>query len=169
MQCFAIRALIAIRESPSFTEGDDVKPRCAFAAPVAQLDRASGFEPEGREFESLRARQSINYPLIGNAQLTKRSENVAFSATFLPRGATFGPATSDCRSIRLATDPSFSGARCAYRSTISYDRQPPSSISSCSEVPLCTCQEAQVCLLCCRRHRKHYPQSLTMSDAPSEG
>ena len=24
-------------------------------APVAQLDRASGFEPEGREFESLRA------------------------------------------------------------------------------------------------------------------
>src|SRR5712671_1982694 len=26
------------------------------AAPVAQLDRASGFEPEGREFESLRAR-----------------------------------------------------------------------------------------------------------------
>ena len=25
-------------------------------APVAQLDRASGFEPEGREFESLRAR-----------------------------------------------------------------------------------------------------------------
>jgi hypothetical protein len=27
-------------------------------APVAQLDRASGFEPEGREFESLRARHS---------------------------------------------------------------------------------------------------------------
>jgi hypothetical protein len=26
-------------------------------APVAQLDRASGYEPEGREFESLRARQ----------------------------------------------------------------------------------------------------------------
>jgi hypothetical protein len=25
-------------------------------APVAQLDRASGYEPEGREFESLRAR-----------------------------------------------------------------------------------------------------------------
>src|SRR5580692_7767976 len=28
-------------------------------APVAQLDRASGFEPEGREFESLRARHSF--------------------------------------------------------------------------------------------------------------
>ena len=26
-------------------------------APLAQLDRASGYEPEGREFESLRARQ----------------------------------------------------------------------------------------------------------------
>ena len=29
-------------------------PRCF--APLAQLDRASGYEPEGREFESLRAR-----------------------------------------------------------------------------------------------------------------
>jgi hypothetical protein len=27
-------------------------------APVAQLDRVSGYEPEGREFESLRARQT---------------------------------------------------------------------------------------------------------------
>src|SRR3569832_367922 len=31
----------------------------AAAAPVAQLDRASGFEPEGREFESLRARHYL--------------------------------------------------------------------------------------------------------------
>ena len=29
-----------------------------FYAPVAQLDRASGFEPEGRAFESLRVRHS---------------------------------------------------------------------------------------------------------------
>ena len=28
----------------------------ALQAPLAQLDRASGYEPEGREFESLRAR-----------------------------------------------------------------------------------------------------------------
>ena len=28
------------------------------AAPLAQLDRASGYEPEGREFESLRAHHS---------------------------------------------------------------------------------------------------------------
>ncbi len=31
-----------------------------FRAPLAQLDRASGYEPEGREFESLRARHSFN-------------------------------------------------------------------------------------------------------------
>lgn len=29
-------------------------------APVAQLDRAPGFEPGGREFESLRARHSLD-------------------------------------------------------------------------------------------------------------
>lgn len=28
-------------------------------APVAQLDRVGGFEPLGREFESLRVRQNI--------------------------------------------------------------------------------------------------------------
>ncbi len=36
-------------------------------APVAQLDRASGFEPEGREFESLRARHfpvGLNRPAL---------------------------------------------------------------------------------------------------------
>ena len=30
-------------------------------APVAQLDRVPGFEPGGREFESLRARQILYY------------------------------------------------------------------------------------------------------------
>jgi hypothetical protein len=29
-------------------------------APLAQLDRASGYEPEGREFESLRAHHLFN-------------------------------------------------------------------------------------------------------------
>jgi hypothetical protein len=33
-------------------------------APVAQLDRVSGYEPEGREFESLRAHQILNASLI---------------------------------------------------------------------------------------------------------
>ena len=38
------------------------------SAPLAQLDRASGYEPEGREFESLRARHKIKdlgHPWIG--------------------------------------------------------------------------------------------------------
>jgi hypothetical protein len=30
-------------------------------APLAQLDRASGYEPEGREFESLRARHVFSF------------------------------------------------------------------------------------------------------------
>ncbi len=34
--------------------------RLSFSAPVAQLDRVSGYEPEGRAFESLRARQKNN-------------------------------------------------------------------------------------------------------------
>jgi hypothetical protein len=32
----------------------------ADTAPLAQLDRASGYEPEGREFESLRAHHLFN-------------------------------------------------------------------------------------------------------------
>ena len=32
----------------------------ALRAPVAQLDRAFGYEPKGREFESLRARHFLN-------------------------------------------------------------------------------------------------------------
>ncbi len=32
-------------------------------APVAQLDRVPGYEPGGREFESLRARQNSNVNL----------------------------------------------------------------------------------------------------------
>ncbi len=34
-------------------------------APVAQLDRASGYEPEGREFESPRAHQSLTVRDLG--------------------------------------------------------------------------------------------------------
>jgi hypothetical protein len=35
-------------------------------APLAQLDRASGYEPEGREFESLRARHKIDSNGLAN-------------------------------------------------------------------------------------------------------
>ena len=45
--------LIRIHESKS------VRYNQLSRAPVAQLDRASGFEPEGREFESLRARHIL--------------------------------------------------------------------------------------------------------------
>jgi hypothetical protein len=34
-------------------------------APVAQLDRVLGYEPSGREFESLRARQIQKGPFYG--------------------------------------------------------------------------------------------------------
>jgi hypothetical protein len=33
-------------------------------APVAQLDRASGYEPEGREFESPRAHHFLSIVLL---------------------------------------------------------------------------------------------------------
>ncbi len=36
----------------------------AHGAPVAQLDRASGYEPEGREFESPRAHHLNGLPFI---------------------------------------------------------------------------------------------------------
>ncbi len=39
--------------------GSAVSPRLAGSAPVAQLDRASVYGTEGREFESLRARLTV--------------------------------------------------------------------------------------------------------------
>ncbi len=42
-------------------------------APVAQLDRASGYEPEGREFESLQAHHIIKHlPLSGRSGICRR-------------------------------------------------------------------------------------------------
>ena len=47
-------------------------------APVAQLDRASGYEPEGREFESPRARHFFNHlQTIANLFLFTVAETVA--------------------------------------------------------------------------------------------
>ena len=39
---------------------EQVPPAEQRNAPLAQLDRASGYEPEGREFESLRAHHLFN-------------------------------------------------------------------------------------------------------------
>ena len=46
-----------------------------YHAPLAQLDRASGYEPEGREFESLRARHCSNQipPWLGISSAGSRS------------------------------------------------------------------------------------------------
>ncbi len=49
---FASKMVVAVTK-PSYTHRVQQHNRYA---PVAQLDRASGFEPEGRGFESLRAR-----------------------------------------------------------------------------------------------------------------
>ena len=53
-------------------------------APVAQLDRASGFEPEGREFESLRAR---HYD-AGLPRLVQSRNRVCLSASKNSRTST---------------------------------------------------------------------------------
>ena len=49
-------------------------------APVAQLDRASGYEPEGREFDSLRARH-IFQSLAATSDLSN-SQNVRELSVF---------------------------------------------------------------------------------------
>ena len=49
---------------PADTAGSSPRERVSIItlphAPVAQLDRVPGYEPGGREFESLRARQYIS-------------------------------------------------------------------------------------------------------------
>ena len=51
-------------------------------APVAQLDRASGFEPEGREFESLRARHPYRGSLTHDHQVGGTERRLASRARF---------------------------------------------------------------------------------------
>ena len=51
MKCFRYNLQIARDNNSS--------DRVSVSAPLAQLDRASGYEPEGREFESLRAHHFI--------------------------------------------------------------------------------------------------------------
>jgi hypothetical protein len=44
---------------------DNARPQLSSKAPVAQLDRVPGYEPGGREFESLRARQPFKINDLG--------------------------------------------------------------------------------------------------------
>jgi putative endonuclease len=61
------------------------------SAPVAQLDRASGYEPEGPVFESPRAHHSRNLPL-GRVRLRRKPEGPVFES---PRAHHFSPAPRD--------------------------------------------------------------------------
>ena len=57
------------------------------SAPVAQLDRVSGYEPEGRAFESLRARHSEQTlrPIFGLAFLFFGAESENSPPQFPPQ------------------------------------------------------------------------------------
>jgi hypothetical protein len=51
--------------------------------PVAQLDRANGYEPLGREFESLRAHHFL--PVISISSETEVKPNRDTQATVIPK------------------------------------------------------------------------------------
>ena len=64
---------------------------CTTRAPVAQLDRVPGYEPGGREFESLRARHSYK-----NISLRHSGKRIAAdAASFRRRSRRLCPATPD--------------------------------------------------------------------------
>src|SRR5882724_6398126 len=52
----------------------------ASVAPLAQLDRAFGYEPKGREFESVRARVRISASGKGRDRQRERGKKVSGSA-----------------------------------------------------------------------------------------
>ena len=56
--------------------------------PVAQLDRASAFEAEGREFESLRARHSNPLQYVALEFMVRKSEMGKVLAPVLKPSAT---------------------------------------------------------------------------------
>ena len=56
----------------SFTEGSN--PSVSAFAPLAQLDRASGYGPEGQEFESLRVYSLKNAPAKGHLSFLRLSK-----------------------------------------------------------------------------------------------
>ena len=77
-----------------------------FAAPVAQLDRVSGYEPEGRAFESLRVRQTIHRR--AHRLAVRTSPFHGGNRGSIPRGRASlekKPA-SDCRLFRIVSKQS---------------------------------------------------------------
>ncbi len=91
-QNFALDSAPGLHQNKSFryNEVRFRKPLCS--APLAQLDRASGYEPEGREFESLRAHHFLNK----NAHfLPARSDlRILFDFCFTPTARLKLPARS---------------------------------------------------------------------------
>ena len=51
--------------TPGGDDKDNARPQLLSKAPVAQLDRVPGYEPGGREFESLRARLPLKINDLG--------------------------------------------------------------------------------------------------------
>ena len=88
-------------------------PSCA---PVAQLDRVLGFEPSGREFESLRARQfhknnriraaALHRPRCQDAWLTAASDSCFHIALHAGRPPSPAPKPRTVKSIAIRTSVS---------------------------------------------------------------
>src|SRR5690348_7595673 len=75
--------------------------KCPPHAPVAQLDRAPGFEPGGREFESLRARQ---YRVFGNQSGTRRHSSALSRGMTAMQTSTFTPSAPRPETWRQLND-----------------------------------------------------------------
>src|SRR6266699_3402612 len=77
--------------------------RFVYRAPLAQLDRASGYEPEGREFESLRARHSFHavakkFPTSGLGRLGPTSK---FNPTLLASRRRYSSSSCVCEYLSV--------------------------------------------------------------------
>ncbi len=106
-------------------------------APVAQLDRACGYEPQGREFESLRARHHFNDLItlrLGRLQLSDRVA-VAFETVSLRcrRGrSAFAASSGQClMPPRCSAAASLSWQHLKLRRSLHLHSVAASRISSC--------------------------------------
>ena len=126
-------------------------------APIAQLDRVLGYEPRGREFESLWARHSFKgLPLGKPFVFSACAVNVPLFESIPPRKAT----------SRSACGARCSAARCAYRLTISELSHPPILPSSHPPIPPSPALQRAACLAararsprCAEGHASESPRS----------
>ena len=71
-------------------------------APVAQVDRAAGFEPVGREFESLRARHRIK-DIHATSPLLAEVERLAVETALLNVLQHLAPRSSGVPTVEVKT------------------------------------------------------------------